>query len=346
MTYNDIALRQRILDRISDDYDKDPGGMLYEAVSPVAYELADVYFNVDNLFAEAFIATATGTYLDTLAADYQMTRETAVPATVLAELVGADVPVGTRFASVGLTDSIYYKVIQALGDNLYYLQGAEYNAQANYYTGTLTQIDYVNGLTSATITAIVIPQTATETDDEFRTRIQENLIAEASDGNVAQYTKWLSEIDGVGKSKVTALAYGDNTVGCMILDELNQPASDTLLAQVQETLDPDGEGLGEGLAPIGAKVTVTTPDAVTIDIAVSLTYKDGATSAPNLEADLRALLADVAFDRSTVSYLQVAAVVYASENVDYINSLTVNDGTVDITIDSDEVAVLGDIDVT
>jgi len=49
------------------------------------------------------------------------------------------------------------------------------------------------------------------------------------------------------------------------------PASQTLIDDVQTALDPEGNnGLGLGTAPIGHVVTVTTPDVVMIDVTANL----------------------------------------------------------------------------
>lgn len=333
-----------ILSRLK-DLDIRPSSANYQSVGAVAYELRNIALTLKWAINQTFLATATDEYLDTLGEQFQFVREPAKPVMVKAEIIGEEVPVGNRFASLGLSESIIYKVVEKKEENIYYLEAEELNPQANYYTGNITIIDFLANLTSAKIIEIIIPQREQEDDESFRRRIQENLIAEATDGNVAQYKKWLSEIDGVGKSKVISLWNGANTVKCTILNELNQKASTELIQKVQEILDPNSEGLGEGKAPIGAIVTVDTGEELEINIAVSVEFKQGKTSAPTLEKELNDFFGNIAFDRSVVSYLQVAGIISNNEDVDFITSLTINDEKVDISLSNNQIPVLGDLNV-
>lgn len=333
-----------ILSRL-EDLDIRPSSANYQSVGAIAYELRNIALTLKWAINQTFLATATDEYLDILGEQFQFKRESAKPVIVKAEIIGEEVPIGNRFASLGLSESIIYKVIEKREENIYYLEAEELNPQANYYTGDITIIDFLANLTSAKITEIIIPQREQENDETYRKRIQENLIAETTDGNIAQYKKWLSEIDGVGKSKVTSLWNGANTVKCTILNELNQKASTELIEKVQEILDPNSEGLGEGKAPIGAIVTVDTGEELKINITVSVEYKQGKTSAPTLKQELIDFFGNIAFDRSVVSYLQVAGIISNNEDVDFITSLTINDEKVDIPLSNNQIPVLGDLNV-
>lgn len=60
-----------------------------------------------------------------------------------------------------------------------------------------------------------------------------------------------------------------------ILDSEYHAASSTLLEKVQKTFDPNGDGMGDGLAPIGHVVTVETAEAVEVQVAAILSFKKG-----------------------------------------------------------------------
>lgn len=341
-TYEQIY--NEMLDNVPDGIDKREGSVVQIPIAAGTFQFYDTNIKLDNMYSEAFLATATGDYLDIIARDYGFSRNMAEPATVKAEIIGNEIPINNKFSSLGV-DSILYAVTESIGNNLYYMKALNINPQANYYTGDLQMIDFVNNLQSAKILEIVIPQKETETDEEFRTRIQGNLISEAADGNVAQFYKWISEIEGVGKAQINPLAYGENTVGVVVLNELNKPASNEIINLAQTYLDPNSEGKGNGKAIIGQKVTVTTAIPFTVNISVTVVYRQGKTEAPTLRKELDSFFASIAFERTAVSYLQIGSVITNNADIDYITALTLNGGTVDLIIPNKNIAVLGVLNV-
>lgn len=334
-----------ILSRL-EGLDTRPSGVNYQSAAAIAYELKNVALLLDWGINQTFLKTATEENLDILAEQFKFLRKEPQKAIVKAEIITNEVvPIGNRFASVGLNDSIIYKVIEEIETNKYYLEAETIKPQVNYYLGNLAVIDYIPNVRSAKIIELTLPQVEQETDEEFRQRIQENLIAEPSDGNVAQFKKWLSEIKGVGKNKITSLWNGPNTVKCTILNEINQKASTELIKQVQDILDPNSTGLGEGLAPIGSIVTVDTATELKINITAEVEFKQGSTSAPTLEQELKDYFGEVAFNRNAVSFLDVSGVLSKNKNIDFITDLTINGGKKNITLETNQIPVLGVLNV-
>ncbi len=61
MTYESIL--QEMLNRVSDDVDKKRGSIIYDALAPAAYFLADQYFQLENFIDLLLPDTALGEYL-------------------------------------------------------------------------------------------------------------------------------------------------------------------------------------------------------------------------------------------------------------------------------------------
>lgn len=63
-----VTLRQYMLDLAPEDVDSSEGSFLYDAVTPIAMFVAEMFTQMRLILEQSFIGTATGTNLDTLAA--------------------------------------------------------------------------------------------------------------------------------------------------------------------------------------------------------------------------------------------------------------------------------------
>ena len=69
-----LSLRQEMLDRVPDTYDKRDTAPIPTAISPAAYTLAGFYLTLDRVQRAAFVQTAVGDSLDMLAVIGGLTR--------------------------------------------------------------------------------------------------------------------------------------------------------------------------------------------------------------------------------------------------------------------------------
>ena len=82
-------------------------------------------------------------------------------------------------------------------------------------------------------------------------------------------------LPGVGAVKVIPVWNGTGTVKLLALDSNFRRASAELTARLQEAFDPDQNGLGNGLAPIGHIVTADTVEEVAGQIKTKLSFDSG-----------------------------------------------------------------------
>lgn len=303
-----------MLARVSSAYDKRDTAPIPTALSPAAYALEGFYLTLDQVQKQAFIQTAAGQPLDYLGAVAGLTRYPASPAVVLGAF-NAAVPIGSRFSSVNGEGSINYRVTAGTDTaGQYQLTAETAGAAGNDYIGVILPVTTIPGLTSAKITQILIPGDDTESDDAFRGRIISALNEQPFAGNIAAYRSDILAIDGVGAVQVYPTWNGGGTVKCSVLGADFLPASDELVSQVQAVIDPPEQGLGLGLAPIGAKVTVVSPEAVKVEVSADLTlaagYTIGQVQQPVEEAIEQYLLS---VRRSWDQNTETNAVVYAAD---------------------------------
>lgn len=265
---------------VPQDIDIREGSIMFDALAPACYQLADLAMELKNVMLETFVTTATGGYLDLRAEEAGVRRILATQAVGKVKVVdesGApyDLDLGTRFSSIG-DEPVYYKITSGTDIAGEYLMTAdEAGSTGNEYIGTVLPIDNLNNFGQATITEISIPARDDETDGSLRSRVIAEKGVGAFGGNIEDYIRMANEVDGVGAVQVYPTWQGGGTVLLSILSNEFLKPTQTLVDLVQQTIDPDKTGAGLGLAPIGHKVTVKAPEEKLLTISFYLTTDPG-----------------------------------------------------------------------
>lgn len=333
-----------MLSKIPNDIDKREGSIIYNALSPAALKLAEVYMIMDNNIDLVFLDTAAGEYLDRRCEEHGVSRR----ASTLAIRKGAfknseneliDIPLGSRFRIEDTT----YIVIENISTGVYQLKCERSGIVGNKYTGILLPLDNVPNLASATLEDILIYGEDVETDDELRLRTKITITNTESDGNVHQYIKWANEFEGVGRAKVFSMANGANTVKISITDSKNQVATVELIKKFQDYLDPASLGLGNGKAPIGSKVTVVTGSKVTINVAGTIKLNQGYSQVEGASGVIENYLSSIAYAKDTVSYIRLASEILNLPSVSDVSTLAINGGNIDLHLEAEDIPMVGSI---
>ena len=197
----------------------------------------------------------------------------------------------------------------------------------------------------------------------FRKRAITALNEQPFGGNVADYKRVVLAIDGVGGLQVYPTWDGGGTVKLSIIGADWMPASEQLVETVQNTVDPPpNQGLGYGTAPIGAKVTVATPETVEINVSATLAVGPGYTAAqlaqPVRQAVGEYLLAirqewdqpegsGMTHYASWVYAARVTAAILSVQGVINVTGLTINGAAEDLRLTEDgllqQVPALGEV---
>ena len=339
MTFEEIL--QRALDRVPDSFDKREGSVIYDAIAPAAYELALAYEEMHKLHADTYARTATRQGLIDRAAEYGLTPFPATCAVRKGVFTPAtlEVEIGARFNH----EELNFAVTEKLADGEYLLQCETIGVAGNSGVGLLIPVDYIAGLETATLTDVVIYGEEEEETEALRTRYFEAINSDARDGNVAQYQQWANEYPGIGNYKVFSLWNGKNTVKVSILNSENGVASEQLISDFQEYLDPNSTGLGNGVAPIGAVVTVSTATEVPLDLTGNVTLAAGYENTADVEGMVKAYLADIAYKKTIVSYMSLGAVVQDCPCVDDLSDFKINGDMGNVVLGAEQIAVLNSL---
>ncbi|MCC8136403.1 MAG: baseplate J/gp47 family protein [Ruminococcus sp.] len=366
--YTAEALLEDVLAKAPDGIDTRKGSIFYDAVSGVVEQIAKMYTDLDQVFSYVFISTASGEYLDMRADEYGMARNAATAAKYYLVYEGTTPEVGARFFHNGT--GLYFTIAEAEdnGEDILILMAEDAGTGGNDIPeGDLAvPVNTIDGLVLSVFGGIFEYGTDEETDDELRTRIQGKISGPAENGNKQHYKTWCESVEGVGLARITPLWNGPNTVKGVLISPLGLPCSDSIVAEVQEYVDPAslgqtveidgrtyvvGDGLGEGAANLGAHFTAAAAESVgitvefTADLSSTGSAEDAeAEAAEALEEYFRTLVMETESAEDVAVRLTAVGAIIAgvSSILDYSN-LTLNGGTDNIFPGSDGVPVVSEV---
>lgn len=268
-TYENIL--SRMLGRVkSFGVDTSEGSLIYNAIAPEAWELAEAYIAIDTIYNNTFADTAPREELILRARERGMGPKEATYS-ILQGVFNIDIPLGSRFS---LSD-LNYIATEKVATGTYKMQCETPGTAGNKKFGELIPIEYIEGLESAELTELLIPGEDEEDTEVFRTRYFNSFNSLAFGGNRDDYIDKITSINGVGGAKVYRVSGEAYNVKAIIINsEYGQPSTE-LINTVQEAIDPTQGGEGVGMAPIGHIVLIQGVSGVSINITTSVTLEEG-----------------------------------------------------------------------
>lgn len=297
ITYEDLMAQK--LESIDDSLDKRETGVIYTATAANSAETAQMLVTVKNNNDMVFADTAPREYLIRRAKERGIDPPYPATKAKLKGVFNIDVPIGSRFS----LDDHNYIVVEQIDVGEFILECETAGNVGNLYLGTLIPIEYIDGLTSAELTEVLIPGEDEEDTEDFRSRYFNSFISVAFGGNRADYKAKVGALEGVGGVRVYRAKYGAGTVGLTIINSQYEKPSQILIDSVQQEVDPlNAQGEGVGIAPMDHIVTVSGVNETNIDITLNVTYQSGWTW-PDIEANVLQVIDDY--------FLELAAEVWA-----------------------------------
>jgi uncharacterized phage protein gp47/JayE len=271
-----------------------------------------------DLMGTEFVAAAMpllswGEYLDDLAAGVKIERNAATFAKGIVTFTGepgTEIAPGTTVAVEGPADQVEaqeYEVTEAgiipegpepeaPGSIDLPVVALESGAAASAPAAAVTLLQSeVAGVEAVTNADPILGGADPESDESLRERLIESKDGEGP-GNTTDYKVWSRAYSGeIGRVVVIPLWNGAGTVLVIVLTASGDPVSEETVDGLQLFLDPV-PGKGEGLAPVGATVTVATAEGVPVDADLEVEFEvgyslDGAGGSIALEDALKAAIA-------------------------------------------------------
>ena len=338
----------KMLNSISDDIDKREGSVIYNAIAPAAMELSEMYKKLSSTINSVFIDTAGSLFLDNLTKQFGIERNVATYAIKKGLFYDSnnqlmDVEIGKRFS----LNTVIYVVHEKIETGVYQMRCETAGEIGNIQSGNLLPIDYIEGLSIAELTDILIPAVNEETDEEIKERFYNSVDSVAFGGNIADYKEKVKEIEGVGAVKVIPVWNGGGTVKLIILDSAYNSASLTLIENVQSAVGHEGNGI----APIGHIVTTIAAENVDITINSTVTLEEGFeinVVKTAIEKAINEYLTEIkkGWENSTSLTVRIAHVESRMLDVDGVLDVadtTINDASNNLILTNEQVPLLSEV---
>ena len=331
--------------RIPSEYEKTPGYLIFDITEAVGQEMDLQDKEIETVAAKLDINNLTGDELTKFAEQRKgVMRKAATYAIgeVVVQGTGTvtagdifETPNGVQFTATETVDIVDNGsvTVRAVAAGNVGVVGA----------GAITQMPVtIAGINSCNNEEATHDGYDAESDEALRDRYYTALRTPTTSGNKYSYMNWALEVPGVGAVQVFPLGHGENTVDVVIIDSDMLPASAQLVSDVQQHIDPDSLGRGEGTAPMGAHCYVESAAALEINIQAKLTITGAQEDAEAaVKEAITAYLADIAFTGANVSYAQIGSTILDAAGILDYESLKINNSSANINIPDRSVAVLG-----
>ena len=338
------------LNKVSDEFDKRPGSIIYDTIAPSCYQLAEFYMFLRNIYKDLSINSAYGEFLDNKVAEQGLSRYKATKAIKIGSFknnldTSFKVPIGSRFSTIDTinNENLNYIVIDTFKDedgNLidgnYLLQCEKYGSIGNDYVGDLIPISNIDNLKSAQLRQNIYFGRDDETDDELRKRYLNHVRKSSTSGNVYDYERWTKSVSGVGDCKIIPLWNGPGTVKIIIVDSNKHQADATLIKNVFNYI--------ETVRPIGASITVESASNKVINISANLCLANDYSIdivTETFKNNFEKYLKNIAFNSKYISIAKIGSLLLGTNGVLDYTDLKINDSFENIPINDTDIPISG-----
>lgn len=331
MTYDSIL--RDLLEQTEGQVSTEEGSLIRSALAPSAFELEKCYIELDVMLREIFSDTASMEFLKRIGIAHGIYPYEA-GYTIGKGHFDCEIPRKTRF-SIGKYHYISGEKIAGI-DYDYYMTCEESGSGANLLLGELMPLDYVEGLNTAELTAILEPGSDEEAVEHFRSRFLSAVRRPSTSGNAYDYSNWALECEGVGSVKVFPLASGPGTVKIVLTNSVQEAAGEVLIDKVRSYI--------EERRPIGAAVTITSAVEKKINVSAKIKLKNGVnlgTVQEEFARSFKEMLRTNAFQTSYVSLAKAGNLLLGTIGVEDFSDLTLNGVIKNVELANEEVPVSG-----
>lgn len=356
------TIHQRMLSKAPDGVSTIEGDFFWDNTRPAAEEKAElIQMKLQNILKLAFPQTSYGVYLEYLGECKSIFKNPATNSTGIIKVVGMPETIikkGKIVCTIATEEkeSIEFEftedvTIDSTGTIYVKAKCLQAGIIGNVKAGTITVLRTpINGVQSITNEEDFTGGTEMEDEEHFRERVLEAENEENLSGADSDYITWAKEVAGVGAAWVIPEWSGPSTVKVLILDKNGKVASEELIKEVQNYIAPivpKGKNRG-GKAPVGAIVTIDTPNILYINISAKFKFEEKFNSddvLKSLKIKIDSYLSTLSVG-ATVIYKVIDSIIGSmilnKEGLEDYSNLTINGGSANITT-VEQIAMVGEV---
>lgn len=344
---NRYEIADRILDRLSDNYDKTEQSPFHDIAMSLAIELEDKDIDCDLILDKAFADTAMDNDLDRVIFRSGVVRKKATKSTGLLTIEGVPdttINIGSIFTSdITAFRSLENKIIPSTGQIDILIECLEEGVVGNVPQNAINKGEMLlNGVTRVFNQQAFTNGYKEESDEEVRERYYTKVQTPSTSGNDNDYINWSKEVVGVGASKVFSCWDGNNTVKVLIIDSNKKGASTELIKNTFDYI--------ETKRPIGAEVTVVSAKEIKLNIKSTVVYDKVNYTLDNILNAYKQVLDNyiqsIAFNTTYISFAKLSSLLLDIEGVYDYNTFLLNDAATNISVGNEYVAVVGEVELS
>lgn len=257
--------------------DTSEGSLVWNAVAVAALIAEEQYTEMDRIWENMFVDTQDLEYLIETGAEAGVLIIEGTAAVFEAKLdVAAEI--GDRFSHI--EQEYNYTVIEVIDEEQHYykMECEEAGTEPNQYLGEIEPVEFMHGFEHGELTRLLVPGTEQEDTEAYRQRRLEVYEYKSFGGNRTYYRQRIKEIAGVGGIKAQRRLEGEKTLNIVVISSEFTRPTDEFTAMLQDRVDPDMAGEGEGIAAIDHGVKILQVDEISVDIRVNVEFDDGFTA--------------------------------------------------------------------
>lgn len=331
------VLIDEIMNKTPINIDKREGSFVRTMASPVAYELSQLSLDMEDILRLAFIENNYDEYLERRCNEYGLYRKEGKRASGKGTINDID---KVNLGELGRVSQFMYN---DLTYNVMLRQDTYTISLESAYDGYIYNIPIGevliakdNDNITLTLDEDMSGGVDRETDEELRERFNLFIRDTQTSGNAAHYRHWATEVSGVHNAKIFPLHYGNGTVRVLVSNEYNLPVDDDILEACHEHIS--------SVMPIGCRLYVENVKPITVSITANVCVKEG-TIEGILEKYDTVLRKYLSSEIGSVYYSKLFSLLGELDEVSYITEFKVNNKTIDIELEEDEVLSVSSLDL-